>query len=136
MDRKSRKSNQRSPLHVDGTEPEQAGGVTSDRWAFYTLLTGPEAQEALHAEFKAGFSAFSLLSHPPFEAVLMSKDVKSLPGEGLGWGKEREAGRRAWLSCLLAEFVTLVLALVSTARVLLGTQLQITDGLQAENVQN
>lgn len=89
------------PFTLTGLRPSRRGGVTSDRWAFYTLLTGPEAQEALHAEFKAGFSAFSLLSHPPFEAVLMSKDVKSLPGEGLGWGKEREAGRRAWLSCLL-----------------------------------
>lgn len=89
MARKSRKSNQQSPLHVGGTALEQARGVTSEWWAFFTLLTGPEAQEALHAEFKAGFSAFSLLSHPPSEAVLMSKDVKSLPGEGLGWGKER-----------------------------------------------
>lgn len=67
-------------------------GCHHDRWAFCTLLTGPEAPEALHAQFKAGFSAFCLLSHPPFEAVLMSKDVKSLPGEGLGWGKEGEAG--------------------------------------------
>lgn len=85
--------------------PLRGRGVSTDRWTFYTLLTGPEAPEALHAEFKAGFSAFCLLSHPPFEAVLMSKDVKSLPGEGLGWGKEGEAGRRAWPSCPLSEFV-------------------------------
>lgn len=50
---------------------------------------------ALHAQFKAGFSAFCSLSHPPFRAVLMSKDVKSLPGEGIGWGWEGEAGPAA-----------------------------------------
>lgn len=73
------------------------------------------AQEALHAEFKAGFSAFCLLSHPPpFEAVLMSKDVKSLPGEG------RRGGPAAGLAKLstLGVCVTLVSVLFNTVRVL------------------
>ena len=72
------------------------------------------AQEALHAEFKAGFSAFCLLSHPPFEAVLMSKDVKSLPGEG------KRGGPAAGLAKLsaLRVCVTLVSVLFNTVRVL------------------
>lgn len=35
----------------------------------------------------------------------MSKDVKSLPGEGIGWRWEGEAGGSAWPSCPSAEFL-------------------------------
>lgn len=35
----------------------------------------------------------------------MSKDVKSLPGEGIGWRWEGEAGGSTWPSCPSAEFL-------------------------------
>lgn len=52
----------------------------------------------------------------------MSKDVKSLPGEGIGWGEEGEAGRRR-LAKLSARRVSVTSALLNTPQVSPGTQL-------------
>lgn len=50
----------------------------------------------------------------------MSKDVKSLPGEGIGWGWEGEAGRQR-LAKSPVRGVSVTSVLLDTARVLSGT---------------
>lgn len=51
----------------------------------------------------------------------MSKDVKSPPGEGVGWGEEGEAGGSAWPSCLSVRRVSVTSVLLNTAKVSSGT---------------
>lgn len=75
--------------------------------AFYELLTEFESwrEPCMHSS-KLVFLLSACSPHPPFRAVLMSKDVKSPPGKALGWGrKERRAARLAWPSCPCAEFL-------------------------------
>lgn len=78
-------------------------GCVKAAWRFTNYLQNLRLERGL-AWFKAGFSAFCSPSHPPFGAVLMSKDVKSLLGKAPG-GRERRARRPAGPSGLFAEFV-------------------------------
>lgn len=64
----------------------------------------------------------------------MSKDVKSLPGEGIGWGEEGEAGHKLGAK-LSVRGVSVTSVLLNAAKLSPGTRPQIKDELQSENVQ-
>lgn len=64
----------------------------------------------------------------------MSKDVKSLPGEGIGWGEEGEAGRELGAK-LSVHRVSVTSVSLNAAKLSSGTRPQIKDELQSENVQ-